>query len=251
MALAFLEGKVVTSGSTPATTPAFTNALAVGQIVVVFIGYDTGTAGLTTSVTDSKGNTYTQVPSFYTSGTGIALDCWRSTVTAGHTGASPTVSVAFNDATASTNVVVQIFNGFTGTPTYDKMHTSANASSTNATSGATATISQAVELVVGGAVHASTASAFTADVNYGNLTQSSVSARQTCMQSRVTSSAAAQTSIPTIAANRVSIGGVVTFYDYVVAGGSAIKTINGLVYASIGKVNGLAIASVKTINGLA
>ena len=36
----------------------------------------------------------------------------------------------------------------------------------------------------------------------------------------------------------------------VVAGGSLIKTINGLAIGSVKTVNGLAIASVKNINGL-
>lgn len=40
-------------------------------------------------------------------------------------------------------------------------------------------------------------------------------------------------------------------YYATVGGSSAIKTINGLAYASIKSVNGLAIASVKTVNGLA
>jgi hypothetical protein len=35
------------------------------------------------------------------------------------------------------------------------------------------------------------------------------------------------------------------------AGGSSIKTVNGLALASVKTVNGLAIASMKTMNGLA
>lgn len=42
-----------------------------------------------------------------------------------------------------------------------------------------------------------------------------------------------------------------TFTIDLVAGGSAIKSINGLLKASIKTINGLAIASVKTRNGLA
>lgn len=221
MSMAFVEGQVKSSGATPATTPAFTNALAVGQLIVVFCGSDGGATGNITSVTDSKGNTYTQVPGFNTANGGgtLDVDCWYAVVTTGHTGAAPTVSVNFNAAATNMNAIVQIFNGFTGTPTLDQSHTSDNTSSTTVTSNASAATVQAVELVVGGGVHASTVSAWTLGTGYTNLTSSDVGARSAAMESKVVSSTGAQTATFTLAAARVNMGGVLTFYDNAGGGG--------------------------------
>lgn len=217
MAIAFLEGQVANATASPVATPAFTNALAVGQLVVVYVTYDAGLAALTTSVTDSKGNTYINVPSFYAldATNNMAIDCWYAVVTTGHTGAAPTVSVAFNAVSANANIVVQVFNGFVGTPTFDKKNTSVNASSTTATSGASAATTVAAELVVGGAVHTGTVSAYSLGAGYTNLTQSSVANRQAAMESKVVAATGAQTATFTIALARANIGGVATFYDLV------------------------------------
>lgn len=223
MAIAFVQGAVKDSGATPATTAALGTSLAVHDLVVVMVGMDGGATGLVTGVTDSKGNTYTKVPSFDIANAGgtLALDCWYAPVTTG--GASATVSVAFNDAATNANVVVQHFNGFTGTPTFDQKSTSSNATSTTATSGATSATTQSAEVVVGGAVHASTVSAYTLGAGYTNLTQSSVAARQIGMESKVVAATGAQTATFTIAATRVNIGGVVTFYDNTGGGGAVVS----------------------------
>lgn len=60
------------------------------------------------------------------------------------------------------------------------------------------------------------------------------------------------TTAPGTAGRRIDVTAVwVYFYYTPSAGGSSIKTINGLAKASVKTVNGLAIASVKTWNGLA
>jgi hypothetical protein len=225
MAIAFLEGQVADTIITPAVTPAFTNAFALGQIVVVGCNMDAALTGLVTSVSDSKGNTYARVPSFDIAGGGgtLALDCWWAIVT--NTGAAPTVTVNFDDSSTNMNIVVQVFSGFVGTATFDKKSTSDNASSTTCTSGATGVTSQNVELVVGLGVHNLATSAFSLGAGFTTLTQSSVADRQGAMQSLVTASAGAQTSNMTIAAARVNIGGVATFYDAVAGGASRLALL--------------------------
>lgn len=217
MALAFVEGQVKDSGTTPATTPAFSATIVAGQLLVAYGGLDGGSTGDMTGVTDSKGNTWTHVPGMDIANAGgtLSLDAWYCVPVTG--GTSFTVSVAFDDVNSNCNAVVQYFNGFTGVPTLDKVQHSSNTSSTTATSGATATLTQSVELVVGGAVHASTTSAYSLGSGFTNLTQSSVSARQSGMESLVSAATTAQTANFTIAAARVNIGGVVTFYDFIAA----------------------------------
>ena len=191
------------------------------------MGYDGGVTGLTTSVTDSKGNTYNKVTGMDIANGGgtLSLDCWWAIVTTGHTGASPTISVAFNDTLTNANIVVQVFNGFTGTPTLDQFQHSSNVSSTTVTSGTTPLIVNANELIVGGGVHASTVSAWTLGATYTNLTSSDIAARSAAMESKVVAIATTEVATFTLAAARVSIGGVVTFYDLVSAPSAAVTQV--------------------------
>lgn len=216
MALAFVQGQFSTgtSGATPQALTAFSSSIAVGDLIVVLAGFDTGTIGLATSVTDSKGNTYTRVPSLNTNSTTvISLDAFYTVVTAG--GASNVVTLNFNDTASNCVLIAQHFNGFLGTATLDKSRAQANASSTTTTSGATAATIAATELVVGLGIHASTVSAYSLGSGYTNLTQASIANRQAAMESAVVSSTGAQTATFTSAAARVNIGGVLTFYDLV------------------------------------
>lgn len=219
MALAFVQGVVKNATATPAAFPAFGTAVAVGDLIVVLAGGDGGVTGTVVSVTDSLGNTYTQVPSFDFANAGgtLNMDAWYSVVT--HAGSSNVVTVAFHDTLENFNGVVQHFNGFTATATLDKRSTSSNASSTTCTSGATATTTNANEIVIGMGIHASTTSAFSLGTGYTNLTQSNVSARATAMESKIVSATGAQTATFSIAAARVNMGGVLTFYDGAGGGG--------------------------------
>lgn len=221
MAIAFAEGQVKDSGVSPATTAAFTASIGTGQLLVVYAGSDIDTLGQITGVTDSKGNTWHQVPgmNIIRAGSVIALDAWYCVPTTGGTGF--TVSVAFNDASANCNIVVQYFNGFTGTPTLDQVKSQSNASSTTCTSGTSAATTQAVEVIIGGGIHATTTSAFSLGAGYTNLTQSSVANRQVAMESKVVAATGTQVATFTIAAARANLGGVATFYDAVVTPPSA------------------------------
>jgi hypothetical protein len=118
----------------------------------------------------------------------------------------------FNATSENCVLVVQHFNGFTGTPTLDKKSTSSNVSSTTITSGATATLAQAVELVIGLGIHASTTSLISLGAGYTNLTEVSIAAREAAMESKVVAATTAVTATFSIALARVNIGGVVTFY---------------------------------------
>lgn len=240
----FVEGKVVTNGTGVATTPAFTNAFVAGQLVVVNIIYDGGVTGLTTSVVDSKGNTYHQVGSFALADSAtIAIDAWYAVITTG--GAAPTVTVNFNSAATNVNVVVQYFNGFTGTPTLDKAKSQFNTSSTTVTSGASAATIVATELVVGLAGHAATVSAFSLGSGYTNLTQSSVANMQAAMESKMVYATGAQTATFTIAAARVNMGGVLTFYDFSSAPSASITQVAATVTAAGGTQS---VATVQNIS---
>jgi hypothetical protein len=215
MAMAFVQGTSVSgaAGTTPQALPALASAVAVGDLIVVLAGGDGGATGLATSVTDSLGNTYTRVPSFDIANSGgtLNLDAFYARVTVA--GSSNVITLAFNSASENCVVVAQHFNGFTGTVTLDKSARSSNVSSTTVTSGATAATTQAAELVVGLAIHASTVSAYTLGSGYTNLTQVSIANRQAAMESKVVAATGAQTATFTIAAARVNIGGVLTFYD--------------------------------------
>jgi hypothetical protein len=222
MALAFVEGKAIDNSTGVATTAAFTNAFAVGQLVVVTIAFDGG-ANTVTSVTDNASvpNTYNLISGASAgNGSTMYLATYYAIITTAKS--SPQVTVNYNSSGTNADVIAQYFNGFTGTPTLDKSQSSVNASSTTCTSGATSATTQATELIVGGGVHISTTSVFSLGTGYTNLTTNNISARAVAMESKVVSSTGAQTATFTIAAARVNTGAVTTFYDN--AGGGSPPT---------------------------
>lgn len=231
MALAFVEGQVVDNAVGLATTPAFTNTFAVGQLVVVNICYDGG-ANATTLVADNATvpNTYTLIGAASVgNGTTMYQAVYSSVIATAK--ASPTVTVTYNSAATNADVVVQYFNGFVGTATLDQSKSQTNASSTTATSGASSATTQATELVVGVATHISTASAFTLGSGYTNLTTNNIANRAVAMESKVVGSTGAQTATFTIAAARVNTGGVITFYD--TGGAAPAATISTLMMMGV------------------
>jgi hypothetical protein len=243
MAFAFVQGTTGDSDTTPVVTTAFASAVTAGNIIVVAPGGDGGYTGAITGVSDNYGNTYARVSGFdIANGAGtLNLDCWIAKVVTG-AASGFAISVAFNDTNGNCCVVAQEFSGFSGTPTVDKFARQENASSTTTTSGATANTTVNDELVVGIGIHASTASAYSLGTGYTNLTQKSVAARQTAMESKVISSTGAQTATMTSAAARVNIGGVVTIYDAV--SGTAVNDARAAKTA--GKVSTNSTRSAKT-----
>lgn len=216
MALSFVEGKTVNNTTGVATTAAFTNTFAVGQLVVVAVNYDGG-SNVTTSVTDNATtpNTYTLIPGASKAGTGIFQAVYYAKITTAK--ASPTVTVNYTSTSSNAVVTAQYFNGFVSTPTLDESTSSANATSTTVTSGASGVTAQAIELIVGVGSIGHVTAAFTLGAGYTNLSGQSGSVSLVKsgigMESLITASTGAQTATFTLNATAVNVGGVVTFYD--------------------------------------
>jgi len=215
MSMGFLEGQVIANATGVATTPAFTNTFALGQLVVVTINYSGG-ANATTSVVDnaSVSNTYTAIPgASVANGATLFQAVYYAVITTAK--ASPTVTVNYNSASTNAGVVVQYFNGFIGTPTLDQSASSANTTSTTVTSGASGTTAEPTELIIGiGAYHAGTTT-FTLGSGYTNLTQlnSSADTVAAALESKLVSFTNTQTATFTLGTTNINIGGVITFYD--------------------------------------
>jgi len=214
-AISFVAGTSTQSGASPVSFGKLSSVSAKDLIVLFAMG-DGGSLAIpaVSNVTDTLANTFTEVPNFeFANVAGTQnMGVWYAVVT--NAGSNDVITVTFNASAENFAGVVQQFTGFTGTATLDKMSTTTTATaSTTCAMGTTGVTTQANEVVIGGCEHASTASAFSLGTGYSNLTQISVAARQSAMQSKIISSTGAQTGKMTIAAARVNIGGIVTFYD--------------------------------------
>lgn len=212
MALAFVEGQSVTNITGVATTPAFTNSFAVGQLVVVAMTYS-GSIDSTTSVVDNAtpSNTYKRISDASSAGAGQVL--YYSVITTAK--ASPTVTVNFNSAATNIGVVVQYFNGFVDTPYIDRAKRQSNSSSTTVTSGTSPVLNKSVELVVGTGHYLAGTTTFSLGAGYTNLTQlnDSTNAVAVAMESLVTSSVDALAATFTLGAANANFGAILTFTD--------------------------------------
>lgn len=213
MALAFRQS--TTGGSTttsPTASTAFASAVVAGNLIVVTTADTSGATNGVTNVTDTGGNTYTQIMD--THGTN-GFQMWYAVVVTGGSGFQ--VSVTWDTGiTSKIEFVAQEFNGFVGTPTLDKSTfapATGGSTSTSPNSGATATTTQAAELVVGGAEHSGSTAAFSLGSGYTNLGTVNSSSCAVAQESKVVSSTGAQTATLSIAASREWICGVATFYD--------------------------------------
>lgn len=128
--------------SSPATTDAFASTTTAGQMIVVVVSNNSGTTA-STSVTDSKGNTYAKD----VSGSSPLLEIWRSVITTGGTG--HTVSVAFATATRCC-VIAQVFSAPTTNSPFDTSAT-ASGTGTTANSGNTSAPATTSSLVIAAA----------------------------------------------------------------------------------------------------
>jgi hypothetical protein len=219
MSMAFVEGQVIANATGVATTPAFTNTFALGQLVVVTVNFSGGT-NPTTSVTDnaSTPNTYTLISgASIANGATLYQAVYYAVITTAK--ASPTVTVNYSSASNNAGVVVQYFNGFVGTPTLDQSGSSANTTSTTVTSGASSGTTQNNELVIGMGVYHAGTTTFTLGAGYTNLTQlnNSTDTVGVAMESNLVATMNAQTATFTLGTTNVNIGGVLTFYDTSIA----------------------------------
>ena len=224
MAIAYVNGQTGNGGTSPQLTAALAGTVSAGDLLVVACGMDGAATGKITSVTGSDGTVFTQVSGIDTAAVAVALDCWTGKATTG--GASYQATIVFDDSSTNLTSVIQQFNGFIGTPTVD-VYAVGSGTSTSPSSGATATTSDANELVLGLSVHAGTASNFSLGAGYSNLNQRSVANRHTAMENKIVAATGTQTATFTIAASRGWICAAITVKD--VTGGSTgqIKVYNG------------------------
>lgn len=210
-AIAFSQSTTCNGNTTPLATTNFAGSVVAGDIIVVTTVDDGGTGLTVTSMTDTGGNTYTKIADSAANDTGTTQMWWAKVVTGG---SSFNVSITWNNITAARlSCVAQEFNGFTGTPTFDKISALANGTSVSPLSATTGTLTNANELIVGGFGHYSTISAFSLGTGYTNLGTVNVANAASAQESKVVAITTAVTAGATIAASREWNAYAVTFYD--------------------------------------
>lgn len=213
MALAFVAGNTASNTTGSAVTGTLGITLA-NQLIVLTISDDSALTNAVTSVTDNKGNTYTKVPISATNNVLVnasSTQMWYAPTV--NFGAAHTVTVAWSTAaTGRVTVAAQYFNGFLATPTYD-VQVSAIGTGTSANPGTTPSTTVADEIIVLGAGHAGTTSAFTLGTGYTNLNTVNVANAAVGQESKIVASTGTQTGGMTIAASRAWGGIIATFYD--------------------------------------
>lgn len=208
MAQAYVQSVTKAStGTTPMTSAAFSLSTTTGNLIVVTVSDNGGTAGGITSVTDSKSNTYTKIPNEQPGSS--CLSMWYAKNITG--GASHTITIAWNTGIVSqASFVAQEISGSDTTAPLDK-YTSAQGSSTAPSSGATATTSTANQFVVGGVSYFGTAVTPAAGSGYSNSVTVAFTNASGAQESKVISGAAAQTATFTLSSSRDWACGVATF----------------------------------------
>lgn len=210
-AMGFFQGTTCSVTVSPCTTTAFASTVVAGDLMVVNVVDDSGIAEPAMTVTDSKGNTYTRIADTGANDTGTET-VWWAPITTGGTSFTVTVTNT-GGAFARMDAVAQEFNGFTGTPTFDKVSAFTSGSSVSPLSLTSGTLTQANEMVVGSFAHYSTVSAFSLGSGYTNLGTISVANAANAQESKVVAATTAVTAPATIAASREWNAYVSTFYS--------------------------------------
>ncbi len=181
MAAVFIQS-ATSNGTVSPQTPTFSSTTTNGNLIVVAISESGGNAASITGVTDTFGNTYTQVPATALIATVTSVQAWYAYNIVG--GASHAVNVAFNTGIAARiSVTAQEFSGFGSTDPYD-VSVGATGTSTTPSSGATGTTSQADSLVVGFLSRNGNASSLVSvGAGYSNFA-TSVSASEAALESK-------------------------------------------------------------------
>lgn len=211
MAIAFVSTGTASNTTGIAVTSSLGTTVA-GQLIVVSYADDSATGTTFTSMTDNAipANTYVAADSFRLNA--VTYRMFYARVVTGN--AAHTVTAVWSTVAAGRcTLVAQYFNGFTGTPTIDQA-TGGTGTGTSANTGiTTGTTINANELVVVGAAHAATVSAFTLGAGYTNLGTVSVANAQIGQESKVIAATGTQTGVLTIAASRAWASSIATFYD--------------------------------------
>lgn len=202
-----VQTKQITSSGTNPVTGSFTNSTVAGNLLVVAITNGSGTSNYTT-VSDNKGNTWSRVFSTITTIGGADVELWYSLITTG--GASHQISMT-NSSFWNMQAICREYSGVTSAP-LDKT-TNATGNSTALNSGASATTTQAAELVIGiGGDSWGSGQSYTAGVGFGNLSQLiDASAYGLALEDKTVSSTGAQTAAFTLLNSWRWACGVATF----------------------------------------
>lgn len=234
-AMGFFQGTTCSVTTSPCTTTNFASTVVAGDLIVVTVVDDAGIAEPGMTVTDTGGNTYTRIADTLSNDTGTAT-VWYAPVTTGGAAFHVIVTDA-GGAFARLDAVAQEFNGFTGTPTFDKVSAFTSGSSVSPLSLTSGTLTQANELVVGSFAHYATVSVFSLGAGYTNLGTVSVANAANAQESKVVAATTAVTAGATIAASREWNAYVSTFYS----GGAAPSTGHAVV-----SIKGTAILYVRS-----
>lgn len=211
MAITFKQSTTGSGTASPLSTTNFAGTVVAGNLMVVTVVDDSGISEPSMTVTDTGGNTYTRRADTLAANTGTTT-AWSAPIVTG--GATFHIIVTNpGGAFARMTVVAQEFQGFTGTPTFDKVSAYATGSSTAALSATSGTLTNAAELVVGHFGHYATASAFTLGTGYTNLGTVSVANASIAQESKVVAATTAVTAGATIAASREWNAYVTTYFD--------------------------------------
>ncbi len=157
-----------TTGSTTLQSSTFSQAVAIGNTIIVTLAMDPNSGGVT--LADSKGNTYTKDADVTNgSGTsGVRTLVFSARVTVALT-TSDRVTATFGTSTAAKAISVHSVSGLVSVAT-DKTST-AIGNSSSPSSGNTATTSQPDELLIGAVGVEDKSNTMTAGASFTNLTQ--------------------------------------------------------------------------------
>lgn len=222
MVAAFVQSTTASesANATPLTTSAITTTST--NLLVAGISYDSGTLNTITGITDSKGNTWLKAIELDAA---ALLSLWYC---AGITGGSGhTLTIAYNDGVGSAiSCVLQEFSGVATSSPLDKT-ISAQGTSAAPSSGATATTTQADELVIGLVGWAGATSTASLGSGYTNLAQVALADASTAMESKIVAATGAQTAAMTLGASR-DWAAICATFKAAAGGGGSVASRTGL-----------------------
>lgn len=206
MAIAFVKGGDGSGVASGTATTSSIGTTTTGNLMVVCCASNSATSNDFSSVTDNKSNTYTRAKS--QPGNATDVEIWYAANITG--GASHTVTATTTNGFRNVALVAQEYSGAATTTPLDQ---TAGATGTSATpsSGATATTTQADEMVFGALV-VEASDAISLGSGFSNLgTNTGIASLRPAAESMIISSTGAQTATFGIAASQPWNCAVATF----------------------------------------
>ncbi len=241
MAIAYVTGVTANLGVNGGTTSSV-DSTGGNLIVVAVASYEPSTAP---TVSDSKGNTYNALTAQIVSGLHRIQLFYAegATVGSGHT-------FTVTGSTSYASISVNVFSGAKASSAFDQQNGAGSGGSPLSTGSVTPTEDN--EVVVAGISMDSAPSALS--INGGFSTPAVVyfaggSAYGVGSAYLIQTTATAANPAWSWTGGSNETAAIATF-KAAAAGGSLVKTVGGLAFASVKTVQGVAIASVKTINGV-